>query len=73
MNVTATGEGLSWATAAVAAALDTRRRARQGAPNNWRVDTPDGSIGVQMFPTEDGEHVSLSGPAEILATTTFEI
>jgi len=73
MTDTATNKRLSWAAAAVAAALDTRRRARQGAPNNWRVDLPDGSLGVQMFPTEDGEHVSLSGPAEILATSTFEI
>jgi diaminopimelate epimerase len=73
MNDADTPATHSWATAAVAAALDTRRRARQGAPHNWRVDTPDGSLGVQMFPTEDGEHVSLSGPAEILATTTIEI
>jgi diaminopimelate epimerase len=73
MNDTATNEGLSWATAAVAAALATRQREGKGAPNNWRVDTPDGSLGVQMFPTEDGEHVSLSGPAEILTTTAIEI
>jgi diaminopimelate epimerase len=73
INDTDTPATHSWATAAVAAALDTRHRVGPGAPNNWRVDTPDGSIGVQMFPTEDGEHVLLSGPAEILATTTFEI
>jgi diaminopimelate epimerase len=65
MNDNVTPAPHSWATAAVAAALDTRRRARQGAPNNWRVDTVAGSLGVQMFPTEDGEHVSLSGSAEI--------
>jgi diaminopimelate epimerase len=34
---------------------------------------PDGSLGVQMFPTEDGEHVSLSGPAELLTTAAIEI
>jgi diaminopimelate epimerase len=73
MNDTDTPATHSWATAAVAAALDTRRRARQGAPHNWRVDMPDGSLGVQMFPTEHGEHVSLSGPVEILATTAIEI
>jgi diaminopimelate epimerase len=73
VNDAATNERLSWATAAVAAALDTRHRVGPGAPNNWRVDMLDGSLGVQMFPTEDGEHVLLSGPAEILATTTFEI
>jgi diaminopimelate epimerase len=55
----------SWATAAVAAALATRHRLGIGAPHNWRVDMPGGSLGVQMFPTEDGEHVSISGPAEI--------
>jgi diaminopimelate epimerase len=73
MNDTATTATHSWATAAAAAALDTRHRVGPGAPHNWRVDLPDGSLGVQMFPTEDGEHVSLSGPAEILATTTIEI
>ena len=73
VNNAATNEHLSWATAAAAAALDTRHRVGPGAPNNWRVDLPDGSIGVQMFPTEDGEHVSLSGPAEIRTTTAIEI
>jgi diaminopimelate epimerase len=63
----------SWATAATTAALDTRHRVGPGAPNNWRVDLPEGSLGVQMFPTEDGEHVSLSGPAEILTTTSIEV
>ena len=73
MNDTATNERPSWATAAVAAALATRHREGKGAPNNWRVDMPDGSLGVQMFPTEDGEHVSLSGPAELLTTAAIEI
>jgi len=73
MNDAATNECSSWATAAAAAALDTRHRVGPGAPHNWRVDLPDGSLGVQMFPTEDGEHVSLSGPAEIMATTVIEI
>lgn len=56
---------LSWATSAVAAALSIRHREGPGAPHNWRVDMPGGSLGVQMFPTEEGEHVSISGPAEI--------
>jgi len=73
MNGNVTPAPHSWATAAVAAALATRHREGKGAPNNWRVDMPDGSLGVQMFPTEDGEHVSLSGPVEILAATTIEI
>jgi len=62
----------SWATAAVAAALETRRRLGVGAPHNWRVDMPDGSLGVQMFPTEDGEHVSISGPAAIGSSAVVE-
>jgi diaminopimelate epimerase len=73
MNDHVTPASHSWATAAVAAALATRHRVGQGAPNNWRVDMPDGSLGVQMFPTEDGEHVSLSGSVEILTTTAIEI
>jgi len=72
MNDAASNECSSWATAAAAAVLDTRHRVGPGAPHNWRVDLPDGSLGVQMFPTEDGEHVSLSGPAEILTTTVVE-
>lgn len=60
------GETLSCGTGAAAAALATRHKLGAGAPNNWRVEVPGGSLGVQMFPTEEGEHVSLSGPAELL-------
>ena len=63
----------SWATAAATAALAARHRLGPGAPNNWRVDVPGGSLGVQMFPTEEGEHVSLSGPAEILGGGVIEV
>ena len=62
------GETLSCGTGAVAAALATRHWAGPGAPNQWRVDVPGGTVGVRMFPTEDGEHVSLSGPAELVYT-----
>jgi len=72
MNDTATNECQSWATVAVAAALATRHREGKGAPNNWRVDMPDGSLGVQMFPTEDGEHVSLSGTVELALSGVME-
>ncbi len=72
MNDNVTRPTHSWATAAAAAALATRHQLGPGATNNWRVDMPGGSLGVQMFPTEDGEHVSLSGPAEILTTTVVE-
>ncbi|HQE47199.1 MAG TPA: diaminopimelate epimerase, partial [Rhodoglobus sp.] len=57
------GETLSCGTGAVAAALAIRHWAGAGAPNHWRVDVPGGTVGVRMFPAEDGEHVSLSGPA----------
>lgn len=60
------GWTLSCGTGAAAAALATRHREGPGAPNNWRVEVPGGTLGVQIFPTEDGEHVSLSGPAELV-------
>jgi diaminopimelate epimerase len=60
------GETLSCGTGAVAAALATRYWAGPGAPNQWSVEVPGGTVGVRMFPTEDGEHVSLSGPAELV-------
>jgi diaminopimelate epimerase len=60
------GETLSCGTGAVAAALATRHWAGPGAPNQWIVHVPGGTVGVRMFATEDGEHVSLSGPAELV-------
>jgi diaminopimelate epimerase len=60
------GETLSCGTGAAAAALATRHWAGAGAPNQWRVTVPGGVVGVRMFPTEDGEHVALSGPAELV-------
>jgi diaminopimelate epimerase len=60
------GETLSCGTGAAAAALATRHWAGAGAPNQWRVDVPGGTVGVRMWAAEDGEHVSLSGPAELV-------
>jgi diaminopimelate epimerase len=60
------GETLSCGTGAAAAALATRHWAGKGAPNQWKVEVPGGTVGVRMFPTEDGEHVSLSGPADLV-------
>lgn len=60
------GETLSCGTGAAAAALATRHWAGKGAPNQWKVDVPGGTLGVRMFATEDGEHVALSGPAELV-------
>ncbi|MGK2855151.1 MAG: diaminopimelate epimerase, partial [Microbacteriaceae bacterium] len=67
------GETLSCGTGAAAAALATRYWAGAGAPNQWRVQVPGGVLGVRMFPTEDGEHVALSGPAEIVFSGSTEI
>ncbi|PPF52484.1 diaminopimelate epimerase [Clavibacter michiganensis] len=60
------GETLSCGTGAAAAALATRHWAGAAAPHRWRVQVPGGVLGVRMFPTEDGEHVGLSGPAELV-------
>ena len=67
------GETLSCGTGAVAAALATRHWAGRGAPHQWRVDVAGGTVGVRMFPTEDGEHVSLSGPAELVFVGELEV
>ena len=67
------GETLSCGTGAVAAALATRFWAGSTAPNDWRVTVPGGVLGVRMFAAEDGEHVSLSGPAELVYSGVTEI
>lgn len=67
------GETLSCGTGAAAAALAVRYWAGEGAPDQWRVEVPGGTVGVRMFPTEDGEHVALSGPAELVYTGTIEL
>ena len=59
------GETLSCGTGIVAAALATRLWAGADAPNHWSVEVPGGTLGVRMFATEEGEHVGLSGPAEL--------
>ncbi|MBO1738744.1 diaminopimelate epimerase [Leifsonia sp. TF02-11] len=67
------GETLSCGTGAAAAALAVRYWAGDGAPDQWRVEVPGGTVGVRMFPTEDGEHVALSGPAELVYTGTLDL
>jgi diaminopimelate epimerase len=67
------GETLSCGTGAAAAALATRHWAGPGAPDNWRVDVPGGVVGVRMFPAEDGEHVALSGPADLVFDGALEL
>lgn len=60
------GETLSCGTGAAAAALAARHWAGAGAPNQWKVHLPGGTLGVRMWAAEDGEHVSLSGPAVLV-------
>lgn len=60
------GETLSCGTGVAATALAVRYWAGEAAPDNWRVEVPGGTLGVRMFPTEDGEHVALSGPAQLV-------
>lgn len=66
------GETLSCGTGACAAAAATRFWAGVGAPDQWLVNVPGGQLGVGFFTGADGvEHLSLSGPAEIVARGSF--
>jgi len=67
------GETQSCGTGAVAVALATRHWAGPGAPHQWRVEVPGGSLAVRFFPTEEGEHVSLSGPAELVFHAEIQV
>jgi diaminopimelate epimerase len=60
------GETLSCGTGVAATALAVRHWAGDRAPDHWRVEVPGGTLGVRMFPAEDGEHVALSGPAQLV-------
>lgn len=65
------GETLSCGTGIAAAAIAIRHYAG-GEQNYWKVSVPGGQVAVRMFPTEDGEHVSISGPAELTFTGSWE-
>lgn len=60
------GETLSCGTGAAAAALAIRHWAGANAPDSWQVEVPGGVLGVRILHTSDGEHVALSGPAELV-------
>lgn len=60
------GETLSCGTGVAATALAVRYWAGAQAPDNWQVEVPGCTLGVRMFPAEDGEHVALSGPAQLV-------
>jgi len=67
------GETLSCGTGAAAAALAIRHWAGAGAPDVWRVEVPGGVVGVRILETDDGEHVALSGPAELVYSGALEL
>lgn len=60
------GETLSCGTGVAAAALAVRHWAGARAPHQWKVEVPGGTLGVRMFAAEDGEHVAISGPAQLV-------
>jgi len=67
------GETLSCGTGTAAAALAFRHWGGEQMPNSWSVEVPGGRLAVRMFPTEEGEHVSLSGPAELVYSGSIEL
>lgn len=67
------GETLSCGTGTAAAALAFRHWGGSEMPNHWSVEVPGGRLAVRMFPTEEGEHVSLSGPAELVYQGVIEL
>jgi len=67
------GETMSCGTGVAAAALAIRHYAGEGAPDEWRVEVPGGVLGVHVEARADGEHVWLSGPAELVFTGTIDV
>jgi diaminopimelate epimerase len=67
------GEIVSSGSGAAAAALVMRHTTGASSTHNWRAESAGGSIGVQMFPTEDGEHVAIHGHAELNHVHTITI
>lgn len=59
------GETLSCGTGVAAAALAVRSWSGL-AQDHWQVKVPGGLLGVRVFPSENGERVGLSGPAELV-------
>lgn len=58
------GETQSCGTGIAAAAIAIREYAGN-TQNYWKVRVPGGQVAVRIFPTEDGEHAGISGPAEL--------
>lgn len=66
------GETMSCGTGVAAAALAIRHWAGNGQ-NFWKVRVPGGDVAVRMFATEDGEHVGISGAAELVFSGSVEL
>lgn len=66
-------ETLSCGTGAAASALAFRHWGGDEMPNAWSVTVAGGKLGIRMFATEEGEHVSLTGPAELVYTGEIEL
>lgn len=66
------GETLSCGTGVAAAALAIRHWAGNGQ-NFWKVRVPGGDVAVRIFATEEGEHVGISGAAELVFTGSVEL
>ncbi|MHA3683961.1 diaminopimelate epimerase [Leucobacter sp. HY1908] len=67
------GETRSCGTGAAAAALAFRHWGGADMPHHWAIEVPGGRLSVRMFPTQEGEHVSLSGPAELVYAGEIEL
>lgn len=61
------GETRSCGSGCCAAAVAVREWAGAGAPDDWRVEVPGGTLGVRI----DGTRVYLTGPAVLLAEVSL--
>ena len=52
---------------AAAAAIILRHLGPRDTPHHWAVEMPGGVVGVRLFATEDGEHVSITGAVTSIA------
>ncbi|MGN7859710.1 diaminopimelate epimerase [Microbacterium sp. 22303] len=67
------GETLSCGTGVVATALAVRHWAGAGAPDEWLVEVPGGTLRVTMAPRAGDEHAFLSGPAQLAFSGEIEL
>ncbi len=60
-------------TGVAATALAVRYWAGENARTIGRSRCREETLGVRMFPAEDGEHVALSGPAQLVFSGEIEL